>query len=326
MAMNEYEQLSFNIDLPQSTKCKAINKNIIKKIYEDTKKIKNEIILRRGYFYADANTELELADIENLLLTRYENNEITHKQLKKIIQTYKLDIPFINNKSKFDKLVNGLSPYNSYSCYDCNTSETYYNVLEVREFNYEQIVNTIWAAEDNYTKEEIQEIKDLAKKHTFHKDNITISLGTDCNGYPQVCLYRSKLLIGHFHSDTDYYKSVENLFKYEKIDIKYMKLVDSLKHRLDYEKQEEDKKHFNELKNTAKYTFKKGKECYMLHDKVYENKGDVLRCFISYEQISEYHFEENHIMGTLEFEKDVAKGLPKELFLTCSCAKFSHPL
>lgn len=314
--MNEYEQLSFNINLPQSIKkCKTTTKNIAKKIYEDTEKIKDEIVLRRGYFYSNANTDLKLTDIENLLLARYENNEITHKQLKKIIQTYKLDIPFINNKSKFDKLIERLSPYNSYSCYDCSTSETYYNVLEVREFNYDQIVNTIWATKDKYTKEKIQEIKELAKKHTFNKDDITISVGIDCNEYFQICLYKSKSLIGYFHSESDYYKNIEKLFKYEKIDIKYIKLVDLLKNRLDYEKQEENKKHFNKFKNNAKYTFKKGKECYMLHDKICENKGDVLRCFINYEKISEYHFEENHTMGTLEFEKDLVKRLPKELFL-----------
>ncbi|AKA71949.1 DUF3102 domain-containing protein [Clostridium scatologenes] len=284
---------------PMDTVPQAEESNSTDNIWEDTIKLYDEIILRTGNFYTDANSNLKLTDIESLLISKYLNKEITHNQLKQIIEQNKLNIPFIQDEEKFNVLLNDLEMSNSYEQYD-SEGNIYYSVLETDYLNFEDVWNYAWEKDEEERKGYIKD-----DNYRFTKDNIKIAKGyIDTDDY--ICIFRDDELFAYYKMKSDYKNFIINLFKFYNIDKKYLSLVDLFIKQQKKDEYIEQQKYFKKAESNAKLTYKKDDECYMLT--TYAVDRDCIEVYKDYRRITIVPFEVGMCLENPEFYYTIMIG------------------
>ncbi|MDT8719005.1 DUF3102 domain-containing protein [Clostridium sp. 19966] len=286
--------------------------------YEDDKWVKtiqitNEIILKTGEFYNDINSTLEFDKYESMLLSRYLAREITHSELKKIIEDNNLNIPFLKNENNYRKFLDGLDISNSYMHYDDNCC--YYNILETKDLSWKNNVEFAWEKDEKKRQRLFNENKDFV----FTKDKYTIARGF-IEDTEYICIYKDKELFAHYCADKNYRSKIEKLFKFYKINKKYMELVDKFINAKNIEKEKELEEAYNKAVKDAKAKFVKNDETYLLRE--YANQRDFMQVFKGFKQVSKYVFEIGmnlynvdfyNVVSTKTYYRELVKNSDTEL-------------
>lgn len=278
------QKIKSNVIIPVEKEhtIEPINDDEIIKIYNDTMKLLNEIKLKTGDFYTDINSNLKLTDIESLLISKYLNEEITHNQLKQIIEQKKLNIPFIQDEEKFNVLLNDLEMSNSYKQYD-SEGNVYYSILETDYLNFEDVWNYAWEKDEEERKGYIED-----DDYRFSKDNIKVAKGyIETDAY--ICIFRDDELFAYYKINSDYKNFIIDLFETYNIDKKYLSLVDLFIKQQKKDEYIEQQEYFKKAESNAKFTYKKNGECYMLT--TYAVDRDCIEIYKDYKRIIRVPFE-----------------------------------
>lgn len=265
------------------------------KIWEDTARLKCNIEFLTGSFDSDNNGDLELDSVESLILTRYLNKEINHNQLEKVIKIRKMDIPFICDEDKFKTFIDSLDIWNDYQHIGEN-GDRYYSPLENLNLSYENVCEFIWEKNEEERQSYIED-----NKYIFNENNITIAKGyIDTNAY--ICIYNDKKLFAHYPVTSNYHRYLYNiteLFRFYRINKRYLKLVDKFIKQQQKDDYEELIERFNRAKETAKFIFEKDNECYMLIS--YATNRDCIKVYKHKKELTYYIFDVGMCLENLEF-------------------------
>ncbi|MBC2579964.1 DUF3102 domain-containing protein [Clostridium sp. DJ247] len=266
----------------------------------------NEIKLKTGGFYNDINSNLQLSDYESLLVTRYLNGEVTQEQYKSIIDEEKLNIPYMQNEESYKKFLDDLSVSNSYRHYVDNydsknkidNSYYYCNILEIEDLSYENVIEFAWEKNLKDRQKYINE-----NKYVFTLNNITIAMGY-IESTEYICIYKDRELFAHYDTDYDYLDKITELFKFYKINKKYLKLVEKFMEQKEIDRQQQLKDDYNKAVKVAKIKLIKNDETYLLSE--YGTQRDCVRVFRNYEEIAFYAFEVGMNLYNTDFYNTVS--------------------
>lgn len=274
-------------------------------IWVDTIRLKNEIIMRTGSFYTNINSNLKLKDAESLLITRYLNDEVTHNQLKQVIEDNNLNIPYMPDEGNYKKFIYDLDISNSYSHLEevDGKYDTYYSVLEIKDLSYKNVVEFAWETNELERQGYIED-----NKYYFANADITVAKGWVEN-YEYICIYKDKQLFAHYKVDCDYFSNIKELFKFYKINKKYLELVEKFMQQQENDKREQQEEDYKRAVNKAKFKFIEGKETYLLSE--YGTQRDYVRVFVGYEEVATYVFD----IGMNLYNKDFYNAVSMETYV-----------
>ena len=180
--MNKSEKLSMVASLVIEDEVKDED---IKKIMEDTKKLNQEINIRRSCGES----------IEQTLYARYKNKEINYNELRKTCDRYHLDIPLSFDEKSSISLIDGSdefsrklhSEYEHYN-YDC----TYYSVLN-KDFKWDKVFrNNGKYIFDTWLQKQISE------RNTVDRNGFQLAFDFDENDDVILLVYKNYELLGAY--------------------------------------------------------------------------------------------------------------------------------
>lgn len=159
----------------------------IKKIMEDTKKLNEEINIRRSCGES----------IEQTLYARYKNKEIKFNELRKVCDAYNVDIPLSFDEKSSISLIDGSDEFSrklhsEYEHYDYDYDRTYYSVLS-KDFKWDKVFrNNGKYIFDTWLQKQISE------RNTVDRNGFQLAFDFDENDDVILLIYKNYELLGAY--------------------------------------------------------------------------------------------------------------------------------
>lgn len=214
--MKKAEKLAMIVDLVVE-EVEVVTDEDIETIYNETKAINKEVNARQSFE----------EEFEQTLYARWDLHEITLEELRKVVSTYKLDIPVMSNRENTIDIANR---YGDLACYEYMGGDYY---IDTTDFDYEDLF-----VEEGYRWNNWEEHM-LYTYNNLSSENYTIGYQYDSYGDDYFVIYRDKQAIAKYKdiekSDLDKLFTVDVQAKEDK-ELLYKLLEDFMKQHEEYNK------------------------------------------------------------------------------------------